>query len=275
MLLDAAHNPHGAEAAAAALDDSFVFSPLIGVIGVMGDKDAEGLLAAFEPHLAHVVCTQNSTSRAMPAETLAVTAREVFGDHRVTVEPRLADAIDQAAALAEAGEAVGESIGSGAVLVTGSVVTVGRGPHAAAGPSLMSDAERRIAAEPPPVQERSPRRGMCAAVLSLEAITLGLTTPVMITISDVAVGTALAVGLGLAVGCLVVAGMLRARVGLRARLGAADRCDRTRPGGAADVLPRLAVRAALGHGVLPGPQDRPRARRGVRRGQRPVINAGS
>jgi dihydrofolate synthase/folylpolyglutamate synthase len=125
VVLDGAHNPHGAEATAAALDDSFVFSPLIGVIGVMEDKDAEGLLAAFEPHLAHVVCTQNSTARAMPAETLAVTAREVFGDHRVTVEPRLADAIDQAAALAEAGEAVGESIGSGAVLVTGSVVTAG------------------------------------------------------------------------------------------------------------------------------------------------------
>ena len=125
IVLDAAHNPHGAEATAAALDDSFVFSPLVGVIGVMGDKDAEGLLAAFEPHLAHVVCTQNSTDRAMSAETLAVTAREVFGDHRVTVEPRLADAIDQAAALAEAGEAVGESIGSGAVLVTGSVVTAG------------------------------------------------------------------------------------------------------------------------------------------------------
>jgi len=125
VVLDAAHNPHGAEATAAALDDSFVFSPLIGVIGVMDDKDAEGLLAAFEPHLAHVVCTQNSTARAMPAETLAVTAREVFGEHRVTVEPRLADAIDQAAALAEAGEAVGESIGSGAVLVTGSVVTAG------------------------------------------------------------------------------------------------------------------------------------------------------
>jgi Protein of unknown function (DUF4233) len=62
---------------------------------------------------------------------------------------------------------------------------------------------------PPPVQERSPRRGMCAAVLSLEAITLGLTTPVMITVSDVAVGTAVAVGLGLALGCLLVAGMLR------------------------------------------------------------------
>jgi hypothetical protein len=50
---------------------------------------------------------------------------------------------------------------------------------------------------------------MCAAVLSLEAITLGLTTPVMISVSDVATGTALAIGLGLVVLCLVVAGLLR------------------------------------------------------------------
>ncbi len=56
---------------------------------------------------------------------------------------------------------------------------------------------------------RSPRRGMCAAVLSLEAITIGLTTPVMISISDVATSTALAVGLGLMLACLLVAGLLR------------------------------------------------------------------
>ena len=56
---------------------------------------------------------------------------------------------------------------------------------------------------------RSPRRGMCAAVLSLEAITLGLTTPVMISIADVDVTTALVVGLGLMLACLLVAGMLR------------------------------------------------------------------
>lgn len=124
IVLDAAHNPAGAAATADALEDSFQFDPLIGVISVMGDKDAEGLLAAFEPHLAHVVVTQNSTDRAMPAADLARTAVEVFGEDRVTVEPRLADAIDQAAALAEAGEAV-SSMGSGAVLVTGSVVTVG------------------------------------------------------------------------------------------------------------------------------------------------------
>lgn len=59
-------------------------------------------------------------------------------------------------------------------------------------------------------QPRSPRRGMCAAVLALEAITLGLTTPVMIAIADVDPSTALPVGLGLMVACLVISGMLRA-----------------------------------------------------------------
>ena len=91
----------------------------------MGDKDAEGLLVALEPHLAHVVCTQNSTDRAMPAAALGAAAVEVFGEDRVTVIERLLDGVDAAAALAEAGETVGSSIGSGAVLVTGSVVTAG------------------------------------------------------------------------------------------------------------------------------------------------------
>ncbi len=125
IVLDAAHNPAGAEATAAALDDSFRFDPLIGVFGVMGDKDAEGLLAAFEPHLSHVVITQSSTARAMPAEQLAVTAIEVYGEDRVTVVPRLGDALDAAAALAEADAGRGDALGAGAVLVTGSVVTVG------------------------------------------------------------------------------------------------------------------------------------------------------
>jgi dihydrofolate synthase/folylpolyglutamate synthase len=125
VVLDSAHNPHGAAASAAAIEDSFTFSPLIGVIGVMADKDAEGLLSALEPHLAHVICTQNSTDRAMPAEELAAIAREIFDEDQVTVEPKLEDAIHAAATLAEAGEAFGSPLGSGAVLVTGSVVTAG------------------------------------------------------------------------------------------------------------------------------------------------------
>jgi hypothetical protein len=50
---------------------------------------------------------------------------------------------------------------------------------------------------------------MCAAVLCLEAITIGLSIPVMISVGDVATGTALATGLGLALACLLLAGMLR------------------------------------------------------------------
>ena len=123
FVLDAAHNPHGAEATAAALEDSFAFSPLIGVVGVMADKDYEGVLAAFEPHLAHVIITRNSTDRALSPTELGAVAVDIYGEDRVSVVPDLADALDQAAALAEAGGAV--SVTSGAVLVTGSVVTVG------------------------------------------------------------------------------------------------------------------------------------------------------
>jgi len=126
IVLDAAHNPHGAAALAEAVQDSFTFSPLIGVVGVMADKDHEGLLAALEPVLAHVVVTQNSTERAMPATELAEVAEGIFGVDRVHLEPRLADAIDRAATLAEVGGTYGEAIGSGGVLVTGSVVTVGQ-----------------------------------------------------------------------------------------------------------------------------------------------------
>ncbi len=53
-------------------------------------------------------------------------------------------------------------------------------------------------------------RGMCAAMLGLEAVILALSVPVMISLEDVDKGTALGVGLGLAVLCVVTAGLLRA-----------------------------------------------------------------
>ena len=56
---------------------------------------------------------------------------------------------------------------------------------------------------------RSAQRSMCAAMLTLQAVVLGLTTPVMISVASVSVGTALWVGLGLTVACIVTAGMLR------------------------------------------------------------------
>ncbi|CAL9441997.1 MULTISPECIES: bifunctional tetrahydrofolate synthase/dihydrofolate synthase [Streptomyces] len=121
VVLDAAHNPAGARAAAATIGEAFQFSRLIGVVGASGDKNVRELLEAFEPVFAEVVVTQNSSHRAMDADQLAAIAVEVFGEERVQVEPRLPDALEAAITLAEE---EGEFAGGG-VLVTGSVITVG------------------------------------------------------------------------------------------------------------------------------------------------------
>ncbi|WP_104820812.1 folylpolyglutamate synthase/dihydrofolate synthase family protein [Kitasatospora sp. MMS16-BH015] len=121
ILLDAAHNPGGAQVTVAALTEAFGFTKLVGVIGTSGDKDVTGLLEAFEPVLSEVVITQNSTHRSMPVDELAAVAVEIFGEDRVQVEPRLDEAIEAAVTLAEE---EGDLTGCG-VLVTGSVITVG------------------------------------------------------------------------------------------------------------------------------------------------------
>ncbi|MFC5720230.1 bifunctional folylpolyglutamate synthase/dihydrofolate synthase [Streptomyces gamaensis] len=121
VVLDAAHNPAGARAAAEAVTEAFGFSRLIGVLAASAGKDVRGVLEAFEPVLAEVVVTRNTTERAMDVDELAAVAVEVFGSERVQVEPRLDDALEAAITLAEE---EGEFSGAG-VLVTGSVMTVG------------------------------------------------------------------------------------------------------------------------------------------------------
>ncbi|MDF8265350.1 bifunctional folylpolyglutamate synthase/dihydrofolate synthase [Luteipulveratus flavus] len=117
VLVDAAHNPGGVRALRDAINDSFTFTRLVGVIAVLQDKDAEAMLEALEPVLDHVVISRTTSPRATPVEQLGALAREVFGDDRVTVVRDLPDALDQAAALADEG-----GVGGG-VLATGSVVT--------------------------------------------------------------------------------------------------------------------------------------------------------
>ena len=123
VFVDAAHNPHGATALANALAEEFDFRRLVGVIGVLGDKDAEGLLEALEPVLDHVVITNNGSPRALDTETLAEVARVVFGEDRVTAEPFLPDAVETAIGLAE--ESDGQPVAGAGVVITGSVVTAG------------------------------------------------------------------------------------------------------------------------------------------------------
>jgi dihydrofolate synthase/folylpolyglutamate synthase len=121
VLVDAAHNPAGMAATAAALTEEFDFTRLVGLVAVMADKDVDGLLAELEPVLDELVVSRNSSPRSMPAQELAELARGVFGEDRVHLVPRLDDAIDRAIELADES---GEFAGAG-VLITGSVTTAG------------------------------------------------------------------------------------------------------------------------------------------------------
>ncbi|MGI8814813.1 MAG: bifunctional folylpolyglutamate synthase/dihydrofolate synthase [Pseudonocardia sp.] len=131
VLVDAAHNPHGARALAAALAEEFYFPRVVGVIGMLRDKDAGGVLSALAPVLHEVVVTASSSPRALDVDELASIAVEVFGAGRVTVEPRLDAAVAQAIRLAEEVAPTGEgdestpAMPGGGVLITGSVTIVG------------------------------------------------------------------------------------------------------------------------------------------------------
>jgi dihydrofolate synthase/folylpolyglutamate synthase len=125
VLVDAAHNPHGVRALAAAVSDEFGFSKLVGVLAVLRDKDALAMLQMLEPVLDEVVVTRNSSPRALDVDELAGLAVQAFGADRVVVEPRLDDAVEEAVRLAEETDGESEALGGGGVLITGSVVTAG------------------------------------------------------------------------------------------------------------------------------------------------------
>ena len=121
VVIDTCHNPHGARATLAAVTEAFAFSPLIGVVAVMADKDVTGLLETFDEEMTTIVCTTVAgTSRALSSDQLGVRAAEVFGEQRVRVSATMADAIETAVALAdEAGAGAG-------VLIAGSVIAAGQ-----------------------------------------------------------------------------------------------------------------------------------------------------
>ncbi|MBP2474174.1 dihydrofolate synthase/folylpolyglutamate synthase [Crossiella equi] len=125
VLVDAAHNPHGAKALAKALDAEFGFRKLVAVVGVLGDKDATGILTELEAVAHEIVLTQSSSPRALDVDELASLAMPVFGEDRVLVEPYLPDAIEAAIRLAEETDNPDDPVAGGGVIVTGSVVTAG------------------------------------------------------------------------------------------------------------------------------------------------------
>jgi len=121
IILDAAHNPHGAKALAETLANEFNFDEIVAVVGVFGDKDAAGILQALEPVVDHVIVTQSTSDRALPSGELEKIASKVFGVDRVFEVSELHAALDRA--VRDTTRPLSEdTIG---IIVTGSVVTVG------------------------------------------------------------------------------------------------------------------------------------------------------
>ena len=115
-ILDAAHNPGGAESLARAMKKTFGAPKTVAVISILGDKDARGLLQALNSTAETFVVTQSTSPRAIEVYELEKIAIEVFGESRV----RTASTPYRAVELAR--ELVSEN---GAIVVTGSITLVG------------------------------------------------------------------------------------------------------------------------------------------------------
>ncbi len=121
IIIDAAHNPHGAAAIAETIQSEFTFDEVIGIVAPMGDKDVRGILLELEQVMDSVIVTANSSPRAMQVAELEKIASEIFGSERTFSAPTLADAIDKA--LKDSVRPLSdETLG---ILITGSVVSVG------------------------------------------------------------------------------------------------------------------------------------------------------
>jgi len=121
IILDAAHNPHGASALANTIQSEFTFDDVIGIFAPMGDKDVRGILLELEQVMDSVIVTANSSPRAMKVSELEHIAAEIFGSDRVFSADSLTEAVDKA--IKDSIRPLSEdTIG---ILITGSVVTAG------------------------------------------------------------------------------------------------------------------------------------------------------
>ncbi|WP_374945304.1 bifunctional folylpolyglutamate synthase/dihydrofolate synthase [Agreia sp.] len=118
VLVDAAHNPGGAEALAVAITEYFTFDKVVAVLGILADKDVEGIVRALEPVVTDFVVTDAPSERAIDADSLAAIVVGIVGRDRVAVEPEFERAMEVARDSADEAQ-------RGAVLVTGSITLVG------------------------------------------------------------------------------------------------------------------------------------------------------
>jgi dihydrofolate synthase/folylpolyglutamate synthase len=120
VIIDAAHNHHGALALREALSEEFAFDRIIAIVAILGDKDVLSFLNELVDIVDEVIVTENTSPRAMPTEELYKIAIDIFENEQVSSASSIARAIELA--IDKASHPT-QSIG---ILVTGSVITVGQ-----------------------------------------------------------------------------------------------------------------------------------------------------
>ena len=123
VIIDAAHNPHGAQSLRRTIKEEFDFESIIGVIAPMGDKDVDGIFEELEDVVSQVIVSRNTSHRAADLDELQARAKSVFGANSVVAIESLSDAIRSAIDQAKLENAVNDL--NSAVLISGSVVTAG------------------------------------------------------------------------------------------------------------------------------------------------------
>ncbi len=94
VILDGAHNPHGAAALAAALVAEG--ERPIAILAVSADKQVHALLAPLTGMVNAVIATRYQQERALAPDVLAAIVRTVIPCASVTTAPDLASAVAQA-----------------------------------------------------------------------------------------------------------------------------------------------------------------------------------
>ena len=115
VVYDGAHNPSGAAALAESLPEVVgERRPVVGVVAVLDDKDAAGMLQALAPRFDHIVFTRSAHPRSLPPGTLLALSEHVGGP-AAEIVPAPHAAVERARELAGA---------AGAMIVTGSIYLI-------------------------------------------------------------------------------------------------------------------------------------------------------
>jgi dihydrofolate synthase/folylpolyglutamate synthase len=119
ILIDGAHNPSAAVALSHALENTFLkrYKRIIFVLGIMDDKDIEGIMKPLLPLTSEIILSSPNYERAASPQKLAAIATSL-GFPNVHTAPTVKDAVEMA-------ENLSKALHDSLIVITGSFYTIG------------------------------------------------------------------------------------------------------------------------------------------------------